>query len=146
MRRLLPRHPREVGKRGQVLILLGIIWISLGAGLVIAGEPPHYAQIKLFTWVPLDLRIVGWVGSGSIALACAWRPRIFHDDQIGYLALYVMPAWRCVAYLYGWLDSWLPLGGGAGYPRGWISAAVWGAITGLIIILSDWPDPIKVRR
>ena len=43
MRRLLPRHPREVGKRGQVLVLLGIIWIGLGAGLIIAGEPSHYA-------------------------------------------------------------------------------------------------------
>ena len=50
-RRLLPRPAREVGKRGQILLVFGLVWIGLGASL----------------------------------------------------ALYVMPAYRCGAFLWGWL-------------------------------------------
>lgn len=44
-RRLLPRPPRDVGMRGQILLVFGLVWIGLGAGLLIEGDPPHYDQI-----------------------------------------------------------------------------------------------------
>ena len=57
-----------------------------------------------------------------------------------------MPAYRCGAFVWGWLDSWLPLGGGTGYARGWISALIYAAMVAAVMVCSSWPNPYAVRE
>ena len=37
-RRLLPRPAREVGKRGQILLVFGLVWVGLGVGILTEGD------------------------------------------------------------------------------------------------------------
>ena len=146
LRRLLPRPPRDVGKRGQILLVFGLVWIGLGVGVLTEGDPAYYDQIVPFTWLPETVRAWLWIVTGAAAVAYAWRPRIIAHDGLGFLALYLMPAYRCGAFLWGWLDSRLPLGGGPGYPHGWVSALIYAAMVAAVIVCSTWPNPVPVDR
>ena len=141
-----PRPPREVGKRGQLLLVFGLVWIGLGVGVLTEGDPAYYDQIVPFTWLPETVRAWLWIITGAAAVAYAWRPRIIAHDGLGFFALYLMPAYRCGAFLWGWLDSWLPLGGGPGYPRGWTSALPYAAMVTAVMVCSSWPNPHAVRE
>ena len=52
-RRLLPRPPRDVGMRGSVLLLLGVIWVGVGASIAVTGDPASYEQVVMPDRVPL---------------------------------------------------------------------------------------------
>jgi hypothetical protein len=139
MRRLLPRRPREVSKRGQILLIFGFIWIAVGISVLerpyVDGQEP-----LLFDDLPVWLRAGAWIGTGLLAMAFAWRPRGISHDGVGFVALYIMPAERCAIFFLGWLDSVVP-GGGPGYPAGLYAAVVWLAITAAVLVCSSWPDP-----
>ena len=148
-RRLLPlppRPPREVGKRGQILLVFGLIWIGLGVGVLTEGEPAYYDQIVPFTWLPETVRAWLWIATGAVAVAYAWRPRIIAHDGLGFLALYLMPAYRCGAFLWGWLDSRLPLGGGPGGLGDLASALIYAAVVAAVMVCSSWPNPVPADR
>lgn len=132
--RYTPRYPRQMGFRGKVLILCGVVWIMLGFGVLDAPRVgvPHEA-------IPAPMQAGLWVATGAIAIASGWRPPGY-QDALGWLALYLMPALRTVSYTIGWIDSLTPYGG-PGYARGWVNALTYGVMVVFIYLCASWPDP-----
>lgn len=140
MRHLLPRPPRAIGKRGQVLLILGFIWIVIGVNVWQNPDPASWAHLPILHDVPRWIRGSAWIVTGLLAIAFAWRPQRIEHDGVGFLALYVMPAERVGIFFYGWLDYVFPFGG-PGYSRGLLSAAVYLAIVALVMVCARWADP-----
>lgn len=116
-----------VGRRGAVLILLGLTWITLGLGIIY--EPAAYVRelFHLRTYPPA--RVLLWIGTGAVAILCALHRR---TRDYGFPLLYLMPTFRLVSYAVGWA---------AGYSRGWVGMAYYAALVGLIVIVAGWPEP-----
>ena len=139
MRHLLPRPPREVSKRGQILVIFGFIWTVIGLGIYQQPALPGYENL-LFTHMPVWLRAGAWVATGVIAVAYALRPSRIKTDGVGFLALYVMPAERAAIFLWGWVEHMIP-GGSVGYDRGLLAGFVYLALVASVMVIASWPDP-----
>ena len=144
-KRLLPRPPTEMGKRGQILAVFGLTWIGMGYALLMDGDPVAWARLEPFEWIPATTRGWAWIATGLTAAVWSLRPRSIASDKIGFLALYLMPAWRVAALLWSWVDSFIDLGG-VGYPHGWLWALVHLPMVVAVIVCSNWPEPIVTER
>lgn len=139
MRQLMPRPPREVNKRGQILLIFGFIWCVIGISVYQHPTLPGFENL-LFSRIPTDLRAGAWLVTGLVAMAYALRPRCIDHDGIGFLALYIMPAERAAIFLWGWVE-WIIPGGAPGYGRGLLAGAVYLVIVAAIMVIATWPDP-----
>jgi len=139
MRHLLPRHPREVNKRGQILAIFGFIWVVIGISVYQQPELPGYDHL-LFHVIPTPIRAGAWILTGLVSMAYALRPTHIADDGIGFLALYIMPAERAAIFLWGWVE-WVSPGGGPGYSRGLLAGAVYLVLVAAVMVVATWPDP-----
>lgn len=122
------------GKRGEVLILLGLLWILLGISDYLVS--PRSDEL-LYLLIPAPLRLVLWAGSGLVAIGYAWMPRT-RSDAPGFVILYVMAAVRFTSYLLAWVDY--SLDGEGGYKHGWIMAAINATFMGLIAVCASWRE------
>lgn len=131
---------RRLSRRGAVLALLGIVFIVIGASTPTAAQPPRESAL-FHAVLPPWLRAAAWLGTGVVALVFApiRRPGA---DRFGFTALVVMPVLNTASYFVAWILYLLPLEPGViGTGRGWSAAAVWMAVTGLVIVCAGWPDP-----
>lgn len=139
----LPRSVKQVGRRGTVLLMLGVVWLLLGYSVFLSMDIPTGAPEGGFHLsIPADVRGLLWTLTGVTAMCAAFRPPGF-SDAFGWTALYVMPAVRTVSYLSGWLD-WIVPFGTPGHERGWVPAITWAVIVVLIATCAGWPEPARV--
>ena len=143
-RRLLPRHPRDlrVDYRGQILAVYGLVWVGVGLATLVDRDPLAWAALEPFVLFPSPWRAILWIGTGLLALAYSVRPRIIANDGLGFAALYVMPAWRVLAFTWSWIDTYVDLGG-PGYPRGWVWAFLHLVMIVAVMRVASWPNPPK---
>lgn len=143
-KRYIPRPPRALGHRGQLFTVFGLLWIAIGVGLLIEGDPPSRLQTPLVI-IPLDVRAALWIATGAWAILIAWRPITRVKDASGWLALYAMPAMRAVAYAVAWVDSWTPWGA-EGHGGGWLSALVYTVIVWAVYTGARWPEDPRIAE
>lgn len=136
-----PRKPRQIGRRGAVLLILGLIWIILGLGVLDSGG---ISDELLHERLSPTLRGAAWIVTGLVAIGYAFRPTGL-GDQVGFAALYLMPAVRVASYTTAWVDSLIPVGG-PGYESGWRFAAIHAAIVTAVAITAGWPEPPRTPR
>lgn len=132
---------RDIGQRGRVLVTMGALWVLIGVSTL--GEEPREYLLHERAGFP-ESQFLAWSVTGVVAIAYGFR-RVGSHDQWGWLALYLMPAIRCVGYSLSWVDYVTPLGG-PGYDRGWSGALVYLAILCLIYLCAAWPEPISDRE
>lgn len=114
----------RLGRRGAVLIILGVLWILVGANvLAVDYDPP----LALAAAPPIQSAL--WIGTGFVACAFSWRPQ--GQDAPGFLALYVMVGYRCISYAFEW---------GSGRGSAVIGLLVWIVIAALILIIAGWRE------
>lgn len=114
----------RLGRRGAVLIILGTLWILVGANVLAVGYDPPLALSA-----SPAIQSALWIGTGFVAWAFAWRPQ--GQDAPGFLALYVMVGYRCISYGFEW---------GAGRGSAVIGLLVWIVIAALILIVAGWRE------
>lgn len=137
IRNVTPRPWREVGKRGQILLVFGFLWVGTGVGTLISPRPEAWDDVPLLREFPGGW---AWVACGAFAMFYAMRPRRVVHDGVAFVALYLPPAFRAGAYMLAWADSLTPFGA-IGYPRGWLSALVYLGLVAAVMICSSWPEP-----
>lgn len=136
---MLVDPPQRLGRRGAVLLILGIIWVMQGVAIPVAGDPPTPQDAWLLhTEIPVVLRVALWVATGAVAIvgATVQRPRW---ERWGYMALVLMPLERALSYLWSYIVfavSW----GDIGYGRGWVGASIWAASFVLIVTIAGWRE------
>jgi len=136
----IKRRPSRLGRRGAVLLILGVIWFFIGISTITDPRVGIGQSQGLFhEESPSWLRAALWIGTALFALSSAWRIAGRRDDW-GYMALILMPLVRTMSYLWAWLIN---LFGGQGDPMGWLGVIVWGTITILVFTISGWPETPK---
>lgn len=128
------------GKRGTFLLLFGVLYCFLGAGVALVPIQPD-ADLFYQHW-PVWVRAGLWVGSGLIAIGYAWQPPR-RADAPGFLALYLMPLERVLANGVAWV-IYLVQGHG-GYRYGWLSALIYLFFMALVALVAGWPEPKTVE-
>jgi len=141
-------HPRlwikrpsiKLGRRGGVLLILGVIWFFIGISTITDPHAVGGGNQGLFhEALPSWLRATLWIGTATAALSSAWRVAGRRDDW-GFMALILMPTVRAMSYLWAWLIN---LVGEHGDPTGWLGFVVWGTLTILVYTISGWPESPK---
>lgn len=149
-RRYRPTDPRRyyvhvrtfLGRRGTFLALLGAVWVAQGvAAIATPGSSSYMLLNNGGEW-----RAMAWVATGAIAIIYATRSQ--GEDAPGFLALYLMAAYRAVAYGLG-LFLWALPGGQEGDPRGAIGLLSWLVVIVAILVVAGWEEsgpPRQPRR
>ncbi|MFE5332963.1 hypothetical protein ACFRCG_41925 [Embleya sp. NPDC056575] len=137
MRLAAARLRQRLGRRGAFLGGMGTLWLLYGYGLLVEPIASTASYRLLLHVMPMDGWAVAWVVAGVVALLCAWtRPPW---DWPGFAALYA----TAIPWGLSSLMSWWPLDDN---PRGWIGAAIWGALGGAIWVVVGWPEPPRGER
>ena len=128
----------KLGRRGSSLLLFGAVWITLSYGFFVGrlGSAPD----GIFQFVPDQVIGIGWVITGLISIACAFRKKL---DWLGFTALMVMPAIRATAFLWSWIVYLFP-GGLEGSSDGFVQTTVYGLICALIYRIGGWPEALEL--
>jgi len=136
----LKRAPTHLGRRGAVLLILGVIWFFIGISTITDPYAGGSHTLGLFHQaLPSWLRGTLWIGTALLAMSSAWRVAGRRDDW-GYMGLILMPIVWAMSYLWAWL-SYLFVG--KGDPAGWLGFVVWGTVTILVYTISGWPETPK---
>lgn len=141
-RRYKPTDPRRhivhltttLGRRGTALLIFGTIWVCTGISVLLAPPSGTYTLLALAT-AP---RAIAWIATGVIAIMSAGRPQ--GHDAIGFLALYLMAAYRTIAYLAAAV-IWLLPGGNEGNARGIVGALAWATVVLFVVLVAGWHEP-----
>ena len=145
--------PRRLGRRGTVLVMLGLVWIV--QGLAVGTSPrstERGAQYLVHETLPTWLRVALWTGTGIVAVWAGFRQIPPGRDSYGFVALVILPIERGASFGWGFLlylwhqlvehVEWLPWDTAPmGYPRGAIGAVSWLTIAALLMVISGWADP-----
>ncbi|GAC1387131.1 MAG: hypothetical protein NVSMB4_14010 [Acidimicrobiales bacterium] len=130
----------RLGRRGTVLLIIGGMWLLIGASIPSDPTRSAYYPELIHLLIPDPIRVGLWVLTGLVAILSAWRKPGW-SDALGFSALVVMPTVRCLSYAWGWIVGALDLTGGhPGIARDGISALVWAAAAVLIITISGWRE------
>lgn len=117
----------------MILATLGTFWIGTGLATIVAPDPG--TSVPLLT-IGTGIRATLWIVTGAAAVAAAHVTQ--GRDAFGWAALYVMAAWRSIAYGHGLLIWAL------GHPdasfRAVFGLAAWAALIVIIRVCSGWPE------
>lgn len=88
---------RQLGRRGAMLLTLGLTYVLVGVAVVTLPRSSSSALGSgvLYFAIPDLIRMTLWVGSALVAIVFAFR----RWDWPGFLALFVMPTIRCGSFL-----------------------------------------------
>lgn len=117
-----------IGRRGTALVLIGSIWVALGLSTLALDNIDH---------LPLTVGIA-WIVTGTVAIMSAQRRQ--GHDAFGFLALYVMAAFRALTHLSD-VVLWIVPDGRPGELQGIVGVLVWAAVIALIVLVSGWKEP-----
>ncbi|HEX6514801.1 MAG TPA: hypothetical protein VF049_04460 [Nocardioidaceae bacterium] len=135
---IAPAPAQRFGYRGRALTLVGLVWILIGAAVILHPYEHLAPRILLHEHIPVPVRVVLWVGAGVCALVTSWWPP--GADRFGFMALVIPAAIR--AGSYGWTAF---LGfvthNQLGNHNAWIPAAAWAVIVAFVQLLAAWPEP-----
>lgn len=132
---------RRLGHRGAWLITLGALWALFGVGVLIGPEP--HTPWALHQAIPLPIRAAGWIITGALAMISGARGR-GRSDALGHVALWIMPALRCISYAASWvlyIATTALTGRSVGYDHGWFLAAIWAVVIVMLHLVAAWPNP-----
>lgn len=136
-RRVLRRLSRILGRRGAILLSYGVVWSLIGYGQLISPQADRRGLKVLLDLMPLTVWAWCWIVAGLVAAVSAFLPQGL--DWVGFLALPLIVFPWMLAYLV----AWWPLGT---FPRGWVAAAIYGALAAPVIVVAGWREPPRPKR
>lgn len=138
------------GRRGSILFLFGISYVTIGIGFATIradrfSQPGPGGPLEFMDTTPWPGLF--WVLCGGVAVVNgAIRRRIRNEDAPGYAALVMPPMLWTVAYLWSstvwaysrlahWPDQY-------GRQTGFIGAGAFGMIALVLVIIAHWHDDL----
>lgn len=122
------RH--RLGRRGCVLLFFGSL--DLVYAVSIAAPGPQAARNTFFIWMlsiaPRWMWALLWTSAAVACLVDAFRRR----DRVGYTAAVTINVLWGLISLGGWASG--------DVERGYVSAAIWLGMGGLLAVISGWPE------
>ncbi|WP_406170390.1 hypothetical protein OIE52_39460 [Streptomyces canus] len=135
-RRVARRLGLMLGRRGAILLSYGTVWALYGYGQLIS--PPAAQPGLTLALQMLSITVWGWlwIVTGVLAVVSAFVPQ--GVDWFGFVALVLIVLPWTLSYLVSWLQG--------DFPRGWVAAAVWGAIAVPVIVVAGWREAPRPKR
>lgn len=120
-----------LGHRGAILLVLAVIDLAYGLSLVTPSHEAVSADSIIWRqhYAPTWVWGIGWISVAVVLAVYAFR----HNDAVGYAAAI---GWK-VAWGATTFASWAF----GGVERGWLAAIIWLVFAGMVVIISDWPEP-----
>lgn len=124
----------RIGRRGAVLLILGIVWIVYGYTI---GTVPHaVGALGILDKIPTAVWAAMWIGCGAVAAGHCGVTRA-HDGR-GFTLLAIPPA----VWAFGlWWAEVTYLAGVGGTPYSWAAAIIWTGLAALVVIVAGWVEP-----
>ncbi len=136
---MLNKLTRHVGLRAEGTIIVGVIWILIGAGELAREAPVAPVPGVWHLLIPPQISGFLWILSGVGALTLA--PTKDRSGQ-GLFLLMVAPGIRFFSYFWSWVVYVIP-GIQEGNSRGWFNSLFYLVMILLVVFLSRIPDNIK---
>ncbi|KUN99476.1 hypothetical protein [Streptomyces resistomycificus] len=135
-RRVVRRLGLMLGRRGAILLSYGTVWALYGYGQLIS--PPAAQPGLTLALQMLSITVWGWLWlvTGVLAVVSAFVPQ--GVDWFGFVALVLIVLPWTLSYLVSWLQG--------DFSRGWVAAAVWGAIAVPVIVVAGWREAPRPKR
>lgn len=122
------RLRRRISRRGYALLFFALLGVVFGLSLT-AGDLPATSVTNFYVHL-MPLAAWGWLWfiTGAVCLVYAFirRDRVAFGLVMGVTTLWGLMALGATFY---------------GYPRGWVSSAIWLGFASWVFIISGWPDP-----
>jgi hypothetical protein len=140
------RLARRLGRRGLVLILVGIAWIGVGLSVItdprdrFSGPGESGGPLE---WADSGYMSVIWLVGGVIALTngCLHDRRVVSKhDSVGYNALFTAPFIWTILYIWSAV-VYFASDKVHGSPFAIYGFFVYAVISLLIVVIAGWPDP-----
>lgn len=135
-RRVARRVGRALGRRGAILLAYGTVWSLFGYGQLISPIKQQPGLTLALQLLPLDVWGWLWICTGAFAIVAAFLPQ--GVDWFGFVALVLIVLPWTLSYLASWIMG--------DFPRGWVAAAVWGAIAVPVIVVAGWREAPRPKR
>lgn len=111
MRAVVRRLQARLGRRGTILLILGVGKICFGVGVI--AEPPSIRGLDLLLrYAPLCAWAMVWIAAGVVVVVAAFLP--VGADRGGFIVALIPPMIWAVAYGTAAAEGI--------YPRGWFVA------------------------
>lgn len=120
----------------MTLLILSLVAWAIGFSTLTQSADPHG-----FFWNSLPQHMHGavWFIGGTIGILHSFKLRP-GSDTWGFIALVALAVFRSFLYFWSWLES-LIFRSSSADSGDWLGAAVWAAITVLIMTIAGWPEP-----
>lgn len=115
----------SIGHRGSFLLLLGLAFIFYGVSVI---RQPYAYAIYPYGLVPWDVFGYFWIGSGLTSFIGAFQK----VDRWSFLIATIISA--------GWSIRWFYVSFHLPHTDLWSTGLTWTVITGIILIISTWPE------
>jgi hypothetical protein len=129
----------SVGKRGQALLILAMIWMGLGSQLFtdpVKFNPEHFQGYEL---IPIPVRFILWYLFAAVAIAAALQRK--WPDGFGWAAalfpaviVFLSSSGSALAFIFGLTD----------YEGGVSRVFIYGGYAALILLISSWTNEARL--
>ncbi|CAA9364545.1 MAG: hypothetical protein AVDCRST_MAG68-5053 [uncultured Gemmatimonadetes bacterium] len=137
---------RQFGRRGILLVLLGLMWTFVGVGLTTISQQRFSADNDV-NGGPLQFLddytpVIGgfWILGGLLALVGGFIRKNNPRDDYGFLGLSVPVFATFSLYLWSFAVN-ISTDGVFGRPNSWLPAVVYFVVFATVLFVARWPDP-----
>lgn len=132
------KRPRELGDRGQDLVLLAIVWALVGTALLVKGWPESDHWVPLM-YLGIPVRATVWYGAAVVALWAAFQ-RHGDKDRIGFAALAGAAVVRALSYGVALAVQPFELDPYYNHPDAWFDFITWAVISAFVMRQARRPE------
>lgn len=127
---------RSTGRRGQVLIAVGIGWMGMGWSVLFDHAILNDDAAILFELIANPTRARFWIATGLVAAIAGCRREW---QWLGFALATLMPVQRAISYLWSSI-MWVVPGAPGGHLRSFGAGLFWTALVMLLWLVSTWTD------
>lgn len=127
---------RRIGYKGTAFVVLGVMFIILGAANIGGPRPSPQAMENmrvLLELMPIEGWYTAWILAGLCAIVAAFAPKM--ESLAAGLSSFV-PITTAACYFFTAVL-------GLGY-RAWAAGILYSLIAVLVGVVAIWPDPIRL--
>lgn len=126
------------GRRGAYLLIKATLFPGHGLLYLTVPASANLAAALRFPLATAPLRVwaLAWLAAAAVAAGSAFAPGP-DADRWGFYALIAVATLWAVSYAAG---AVLPGAAAGGFARGMISALLYAALAGVVLVVAGWPE------
>ena len=125
--------PRLMTRRGHYLFMFGLIYILLGAGVLLQRPTDEVVTAAINRIVPPPIYGIGSIAGGIFCIVVAWRRTKGWQQTFAFSLLALLVCYRSLAHGYAFLEF--------GITAQLVPFFIWIALARIHILVAGWVEP-----